>query len=110
MAIANPYGTISLLLRDQVRVDMTVDRGIRVFNFKVSDLTAVNKQGYLPNALQMQANNKILFHLVITQKNFLPRTLKKKKVRYEICAIFGGKFLILFWSNQKLLFKSRDST
>lgn len=43
MAIATPYGTISLLLRDQVCVDMTVNRGIRVLNFKVSDLSAVNK-------------------------------------------------------------------
>lgn len=43
MAVATAYGTISLLLRDQVRVDMTVDRGIRVINFKVSDLSTVNK-------------------------------------------------------------------
>ena len=43
MAIATSYGTIILLLRDQVRVDITVDRGIRVLNFKVSDSSAVKK-------------------------------------------------------------------
>jgi hypothetical protein len=43
VVIATSNGTISLLLRHQVRVDMTVDRGIRVTNFKVSDLSTVNK-------------------------------------------------------------------
>jgi len=80
MGIATSYGTISLLLRDQVRVDMTVDRGVRVFNFKVSYLSAVNKFANLPNALQMQANKKTLFRLVIAHQTFLPRTLKVRKI------------------------------
>jgi hypothetical protein len=61
MAVATRFGTISLLLRDQVRVDMTIDRAIRIINFKVSDLSTVNKYGNLVNALQMQANIEIVF-------------------------------------------------
>ncbi|XP_035723100.1 uncharacterized protein LOC118442049 [Vespa mandarinia] len=33
-AVATPHGTISLRLRNRIRVDMTVDRAVRVINFK----------------------------------------------------------------------------
>ncbi|XP_043674902.1 uncharacterized protein LOC122632306 isoform X3 [Vespula pensylvanica] len=33
-AITTPHGTISLRLRNRIRVDMTVDRAVRVINFK----------------------------------------------------------------------------
>lgn len=34
-AIATPHGTISLRLHNRIRVDMTIDRAVRVINFKV---------------------------------------------------------------------------
>lgn len=34
-AVATPHGTISLRLHNRIRVDMTVDRAVRVINFKV---------------------------------------------------------------------------
>jgi hypothetical protein len=92
VAIVTSNGTISLLLHHQVRVDMTVDRGIRVFNFKVSDLSAVNKYGNFLNALQMLANTEIIFHLVIAQKTFLPRTLKIGKIRFSCVIIWREVF------------------
>ena len=35
-AVATPHGTISLRLHNRIRVDMTIDRAVRVINFKVS--------------------------------------------------------------------------
>lgn len=34
-AVATPHGIMSLRLHDRVRVDMTVDRAVRVINLKV---------------------------------------------------------------------------
>jgi len=34
-AVATPHGTISLRLHNRIRVDMTIDRAVRVINFKV---------------------------------------------------------------------------
>lgn len=34
-AMATPHGTISLRLRNRIRVDMTIDRAVRIINFKV---------------------------------------------------------------------------
>lgn len=34
-AVATTHGTISLRLHNRIRVDMTVDRAVRVINFKV---------------------------------------------------------------------------
>jgi hypothetical protein len=50
-AIATTYGTMSLLLRDGVRVDMTIDRAIRVIDFKVNSSSTHNKCGSFPDAL-----------------------------------------------------------
>lgn len=33
--VATPHGIISLRLHNRVRVDMTIDRAVRVINFKV---------------------------------------------------------------------------
>lgn len=38
--IATPHGTISLRLRNRIRVDMTIDRAVRIINFKVSIIIA----------------------------------------------------------------------
>ena len=38
-AITTPHGTISLRLHNKIRVDMTIDRAVRVINFKVSYLS-----------------------------------------------------------------------
>lgn len=35
-AIATPHGTMSLRLHNRIRVDLTLDRSVRVINFKVS--------------------------------------------------------------------------
>ncbi|GFG35339.1 hypothetical protein Cfor_10327 [Coptotermes formosanus] len=45
MAVATPCGTISLLLRDQVRVDMTIDRAIRIVNFKKNIVLSLSSTG-----------------------------------------------------------------
>ena len=34
-AVATPHGTMSLRLHDRIRVDMSVDRAVRVINLKV---------------------------------------------------------------------------
>lgn len=41
-AVATPHGTISLRLRNRIRVDMTIDRAVRVINFKVRFSTINN--------------------------------------------------------------------
>ena len=43
-AVATPHGTISLRLHNRIRVDMTIDRAVRVINFKV---IIVNLQEFL---------------------------------------------------------------
>lgn len=35
-AIATPHGTISLCLPHRMRVDITIDRAVRLINFKVN--------------------------------------------------------------------------
>ena len=37
-AFTTKHGTISLRLLDRVRLDMTVDRAIRILNFKVEQI------------------------------------------------------------------------
>lgn len=44
-AIATPYGTISLRLHNRIRIDMTVDKAVRVINFKVRFLAFCFSQG-----------------------------------------------------------------
>lgn len=41
-AIATPHGTISLRLHNKIRVDMTIDRAVRVLNFKVRNFEKLN--------------------------------------------------------------------
>ncbi|XP_034950108.1 uncharacterized protein fest [Chelonus insularis] len=44
-AVATPYGTISLRLHNRIRVDMTVDRAIRVINFKNNIVLSLSGSG-----------------------------------------------------------------
>ncbi|KAI4491325.1 hypothetical protein M0802_010258, partial [Mischocyttarus mexicanus] len=44
-AIATPHGTISLRLRNRIRVDMTVDRAVRVINFKNNIVLSLSCSG-----------------------------------------------------------------
>ncbi|XP_044735291.1 uncharacterized protein LOC123297613 isoform X2 [Chrysoperla carnea] len=44
-AMATPHGTITLRLHDRVRVDMTLDRAVRVVNFKNNIVVSVSATG-----------------------------------------------------------------
>ncbi|XP_043470652.1 uncharacterized protein LOC122503939 [Leptopilina heterotoma] len=44
-AIATPHGTISLRLHNRIRVDMTIDRAVRVINFKNNIVLALSGTG-----------------------------------------------------------------
>nr|ACE75178.1 conserved hypothetical protein [Glyptapanteles flavicoxis] len=44
-AIATPHGTISLRLHNRIRVDMTVDRAVRVINFKNNIVLSLSGSG-----------------------------------------------------------------
>ncbi|XP_035720237.1 uncharacterized protein LOC118440793 isoform X2 [Vespa mandarinia] len=44
-AITTPHGTISLRLRNRIRVDMTVDRAVRVINFKNNIVLSLSCSG-----------------------------------------------------------------
>ncbi|XP_046832404.1 uncharacterized protein LOC124430200 [Vespa crabro] len=44
-AVATPHGTISLRLRNRIRVDMTVDRAVRVINFKNNIVLSLSCSG-----------------------------------------------------------------
>lgn len=39
--VTTPHGTISLRLHNRIRVDMTIDRAVRVINFKVSSFFSI---------------------------------------------------------------------
>ncbi|XP_008550922.1 GATA zinc finger domain-containing protein 14 [Microplitis demolitor] len=44
-AVATPHGTISLRLHNRIRVDMTVDRAVRVINFKNNIVLSLSGSG-----------------------------------------------------------------
>ncbi|KAI4478409.1 hypothetical protein M0804_012063 [Polistes exclamans] len=44
-ALTTPHGTISLRLRNRIRVDMTVDRAVRVINFKNNIVLSLSSSG-----------------------------------------------------------------
>uniref|UniRef100_A0A0A9XDU4 Sphingosine-1-phosphate lyase 1 n=1 Tax=Lygus hesperus TaxID=30085 RepID=A0A0A9XDU4_LYGHE len=44
-AVATPHGTISLRLNHKMRVDLTIDRAVRVINFKNNIVIAMNSNG-----------------------------------------------------------------
>ncbi|XP_063984828.1 uncharacterized protein LOC135166495 [Diachasmimorpha longicaudata] len=44
-AVATPHGTISLRLHNKIRVDMTIDRAVRVINFKNNIVLSLNGSG-----------------------------------------------------------------
>ncbi|KAI4494475.1 hypothetical protein M0802_008967, partial [Mischocyttarus mexicanus] len=44
-AFTTPHGTISLRLRNRIRVDMTVDRAVRVINFKNNIVLSLSSSG-----------------------------------------------------------------
>lgn len=58
-AITTPYGNMSLRLHSQVCVDMTIDRAVRIIDFKVNYFSVVNKCSNLVNALQLQGNIRL---------------------------------------------------
>ncbi|EZA54702.1 hypothetical protein DMN91_007330 [Ooceraea biroi] len=44
-AVATPHGTISLRLHNRIRVDMTIDRAVRVINFKNNIVLSLSGSG-----------------------------------------------------------------
>ncbi|KAG7210406.1 hypothetical protein KM043_011938 [Ampulex compressa] len=44
-AVVTPHGTISLRLRNRIRVDMTIDRAVRVINFKNNIVLSLSGSG-----------------------------------------------------------------
>ncbi|KAJ4440012.1 hypothetical protein ANN_08143 [Periplaneta americana] len=44
-ALATPHGTMSLRLHDRVRVDMTIDRAVRIINFKNNIVLSLSGSG-----------------------------------------------------------------
>jgi hypothetical protein len=64
-AIVTSLGTMSLLLRDRVRVDMTIDRAVRVINFKVNRSSALNESKCFPIADKYRDIILKVFHNVL---------------------------------------------
>lgn len=101
-AVATPHGTISLRLRNRIRVDMTVDRAVRVINFKVCpsfyllilDLHFASLRWHSTN------NNShsiiilrvyILIILILTRYNNVIAVITKKRTltkQLHICVIY----------------------
>ncbi|BES92068.1 Hypothetical protein NTJ_04876 [Nesidiocoris tenuis] len=63
-AVATPHGTISLRLNHKMRVDLTIDRAIRIINFKNNIVMAMNSTGSAcallhPNGRIHQYGNRV---------------------------------------------------
>jgi hypothetical protein len=69
-AITTAYGNMSLRLHSQVCVDMTIDRAVRIIDFKVNYFSVVNNCSNLVNALQLQGNVRIAGSIFKRGRNF----------------------------------------
>ncbi|XP_066597460.1 uncharacterized protein fest isoform X2 [Prorops nasuta] len=56
-AVATPHGTISLRLHNRIRVDMTIDRAVRVINFKNNIVLSLSGSG--SSAALLHPNGRI---------------------------------------------------
>ncbi|XP_015189475.1 PREDICTED: uncharacterized protein LOC107073369 [Polistes dominula] len=93
-AIATPHGTISLRLRNRIRVDMTVDRAVRVINFKNNIVLSLSCSGAAaallhPNGRIYQYGSRVEILAHDTHGNnklVVKHYRKKKKIHYnQIC-------------------------
>lgn len=68
--IATPHGTISLRLRNRIRVDMTVDRAVRIINFKVFPQIHFDLKKFCNNFYKKK--KKKHFEISLTEEQYCP--------------------------------------
>ncbi|KAK0175631.1 hypothetical protein PV327_009367 [Microctonus hyperodae] len=93
-AIATPHGTISLRLHNRIRVDMTIDRAVRVINFKNNIVLSLSGSGSAaallhPNGRIYQYGSRveILAHDVHGNSKYAKMWYKGVSFTSEQCAL-----------------------
>ncbi|XP_024945082.1 uncharacterized protein LOC107271848 [Cephus cinctus] len=93
-AVATPHGTISLRLHNRIRVDMTIDRAVRVINFKNNIVLSLSGSGAAaallhPNGRIYQYGSRveILAHDVHGNNKYAKMWYKGVSFTSEQCAL-----------------------
>ncbi|XP_011503349.1 PREDICTED: uncharacterized protein LOC105366555 [Ceratosolen solmsi marchali] len=93
-AMTTPHGTISLRLHSKIRVDMTIDRAVRVINFKNNIVLSLSDSGFAsallhPNGRMYQHGSRveILAHDVHGNNKYAKMWYKGVSFTSEQCAL-----------------------